>query len=311
MASPSGIVNGSGLYGKEALEQNPAATIIVPTMLQMASDALDSFTHITCFYNKYWYDRADMMTLPICFFHVNKIREVMSMTTSEQRLILYEPQKREQLSASELADPVRQGAMQTIVDNVVKQPKTYEMEVTLPFLPVSQQFVRTGNDLIQVIAGFIDVFGGDSTVYTNIFAGVTAVFKTVQQMADVITKFPDTDDAVFLNRNSLEAMFDSQKVVCMKMWSGYQYKYVLITGCTIEKRPAEDGVFRATLQLKELPVLTITPPNAGAPAKINRNWAATAVRAMQGTLTWPMYKLTGVQKEAGDLVNNVPGVPGM
>jgi hypothetical protein len=311
MAVPSGVVNGSGLYGSEALEKNPGATIIIPTVLQMASDALDSFTHTTCLYNKYWYDRADMMTLPLCFFHVNDIQETMSLNTSEQRLILYEPQKREQLSAKELSDPIRQGAMQTVVDNVVKQPKTYSMKITLPFLPVSRQFIRNVNDVIQVINGLIGIFGGERVEYSGYFSAIAAGLKITQQAMDLVTKFPSTDDAVFFNRNSLEAMFDSQKVLCMKMWSGYHYKYVLITGCVIEKRPTEDDVFRATLQLKELPILTVTPPSDKTPMKINRNWAAAAVRSAQGALTLPLYALTGVEKEAGKPVNDVPGLPGI
>jgi hypothetical protein len=312
MSAPSGIVNGSGLYGSEALRDRPAATIIVPTVLQMASDAVDSFTRLTCFYNKYWYDRQDMMTLPICFFYVKKIQEIMASQTSEQRLILYEPQKKTELSAKDLADSIREGAMQVVVDNVVKQPKTYQMEIILPFMPVSKQYIRGVNDLIQIIGSLIDVFGGDSADYETMFSGTMEVLKTAQRLADIITKFPGTDDASFLNKNSLEAMFDSQKILCMKMWSGYQYKYVLITGCTIEKQPYEDDVFRAALQLKELPVLTITPPkDAKPPADIKRNWAAAAVRAVQGALIWPALQLTGVEKEAGELVNNVPVTPGL
>jgi hypothetical protein len=312
MATPSGIVNGSGFYGKDALEERPAATIIVPTVLQMAADAVDSFTHLTCFYNKYWHDREDMMTLPICFFYVKRMQEILSAQTSEQRLILYEPQQKMALSAKDLANSTREGAMQVVVDNVVRQPKTYQMEIVLPFLPVSPQYVRGVNDIVQLIGGLIQSFGGDDTTYADTFAGATAVLKTASQIADLAAKFPGTDDANFINKNSLEAMFDSQKIVCMKMWSGYQYKYVLITGCTIEKQPKEDGVFRATAQLKEMPVLSITPPkDATAPSNIKRNWAAAAIRFVQGALLYPALKLTGVEAEAGKLANNVPGVAGI
>jgi hypothetical protein len=311
MAAPSGIVNGSGLYGETALRENPAAAIIVPTVLQMAADALDSLTHITCLYNKYWYSREDMMTLPICFFYVTKMQEAMASQTSEQRLILYEPQNQASLTVKDFADQVRPGAMQTIIDNSVRQPKTYQMDIVLPFMPVSRQYLRSVNEIQQVIGSFIEVFGGDSTVYDNIFASVNAILKTAQQLGTIVTKLPMTDDAQFLNKNSLEAMFDSQKVLCMKMWSGYQYKYVLITGCTIDKQPREDDVFRATLQLKELPILTITPPkDAANPAHSKRNWAATAVRAAHEALIYPAMSLTRVSKEdvAGKLVNMTDSV---
>jgi hypothetical protein len=102
--------------------------------------------------------------------------------------------------------------------------------------------------------------------------------------------------------NSLEAMADSCRTLCMKMWTGHDYKFVMITGMTYDKDPKEDGVFRASLSLQEVPVLEVTKPKAPKPPDIKRNWAVTAITATQGALISPLVALTGVKKaaESGD-----------
>jgi hypothetical protein len=70
-----GPINGSAFYGNEALDKTPQATILVPTMVQIAVDMLSYWENMTCVYNKYWYDRQDMRTWPIAFFYVKKWTE--------------------------------------------------------------------------------------------------------------------------------------------------------------------------------------------------------------------------------------------
>lgn len=85
----------------------------------------------------------------------------------------------------------------------------------------------------------------------------------------------------------------------MKMWTGYEYKFVLITNMTYDKDPKEDDVFRATLTLQEMPVLAIAKPDAPKLNQINRTWAATAITAMQRSLIAPLVMMTDVEQAAG------------
>jgi hypothetical protein len=211
-----------------------------------------------------------------------------------------------------MLDPLREGAMQVIVDNVVRQPKTYSLEIIVPFQPLGPYIVRGVTEFTQMIGGFIDIFGGDSAIYESIFAIAFAIVKAAQRVADIATKFPTTDDAAFLNKNSLEAMAEDQKILTMKMWTGYQYKYVFITGLTLEKQPLEDGVFRGTLQVQEMPILSITPVDA-KPPDIKRHWTAAAVQAAQGALSAIPIAWTRVEKASGPAPSTgmpvIPGVP--
>ncbi len=300
-----GILNGSGVYGPAALENNPSSTIVIPTMLQISADIIDTFTHLTCIYNRYWYNRADMMTFPICFFYVKKITPTIQVETSEQRVILYEPQlATADAIAAKLADPIRPGVQEVVVDNMVRKPKTYQMEIIVPFQPVSKQMVRTTREFQQILEGFGDIFGDGGPAnarIASIFSAVVPYLETAGKMVDIATKFPLNNAANYINMNSLEAMADSQKILTMKMWTGYDYKYVIITGLTWDKDGKEDDVFRATLQLKEMPVLTVTPvSDVQDPTAIDRNWAAKAVSTTQELLLAIPLALTGVKQASGE-----------
>jgi hypothetical protein len=294
-----GPINGSGIYGKDALRDRPASTVIVPTMLQTAADMVDKFANVTCLYDRYWYDRVGVVTYPICFFYVKGISETRQVDTSEQRVILYEPQMSgADAVASKLRDPIRPGVQEVVVDNMVVKPKTYQLEIIVPFQP-GRQFVKTVGEYKQLIGAFIDIFG-DATNFENYFGVASAIATGASRIIDSLGKMQNSDAALYANKNSLDAMVESKKVLTMKMWTGYDYKYVVITGLDVKKVGSEDDHFRATLNVKEMPVLTVTPASNGALSlSIDRNWAATAVSTTNAILLSPAIAMTGVVQASG------------
>lgn len=300
---PGGPINGSAIYGDAMLKYEPAATIIVPTMLQISSDMIDSFTHLTCLYDRYWSPRADMVTSPLCFFYVKNISETRQIETSEQRIILYEPQiTGEAATMKALSDQLRKGVQEVVVDNIVMKPKTYQLEIIVPYLLVSKQFIRTVQEAKQIFAAFFEVLTEIPTSQTlaSAMPQINQLLQSADKVLDITAKFPDNNSANFVNKNSLDAMAESQRVLTMKMWTGYEYKFVLITGIDIKKVGNEDDVFRATLQVKELPVLTVTPANdAMSPGIIDMNWAAQAVSYTSRLMVEPLKSITGVSAAAG------------
>jgi len=279
--------------------------IIVPTMLQMGADALSYWTSMTCLYDRYWEPDPDRITLPICMFHVKKIVPTRAIEASKKRVILYEPQQDEKLDTKEMADQLRRGVIQTVIDNVVKQPTTYTMEIIVPFQPVGRYINEGAKTVSDMILALSDLFDGRlpdmfADWYEGIFSTVLSAAKTAGQAAEFAGKLPSINGVSFINMNSLEAMADSCRMLCMKMWTGYDYKYVLITGMTFEKQPTEDDVFRASLTLQEMPVLTIARSKSPKPATIDRNWAVAVVNAMSGAFVAPLIALTDVKKAAED-----------
>jgi hypothetical protein len=276
--------------------------IIVPTVLQMASDIMDYWTSLSCLYDRYWSAEAGRVTLPVCVFHVKKITPVFSNDVSKKRVILYEPENDRKIPAASLADGMREPVMQTVVDNVVRNPRQYKIEALVPFQPVGRYISEGAKTLSDMVVALSDLLGGTSFtgVWENIFSSAFALLKTAGQIAGIAGKLPGAEGASYINMNSLEAMADSCRTLCMKMWTGYDYKYVLITELSYDKDPKEDDIFRASMTVQEVPVLTVTKPVDKTPADIDRNWAVTAVTAVQGALISPLVALTGVKEEAGD-----------
>jgi hypothetical protein len=87
----------------------------------------------------------------------------------------------------------------------------------------------------------------------------------------------------------------------MKMWTGYDFKYVTITGMTTDKNTVEDDVIRATLELQELPVLSITPiDDAKLEDPTANNWVVIAVSAVYGAMVEPLTSFLRIKEAAGD-----------
>jgi hypothetical protein len=276
--------------------------IIVPTVLQMAADTLNYWSSVTCLYDRYWSAEDDRITLPICMFHVKKITPAFSNEVSKKRVILYEPVEDRRTTSEKLADPLRSGVMQTVVDNVVKNPRTYTMEIIVPFQPIGRYInegIKTISDMVATVSDLLGYAGSFVDWSKGVFSSVYAVMRTAATAVELAGKMPGTDGVSYLNMNSLEAMADSCRTLCMKMWTGYEYKFVLITNMTYDKDPKEDDVFRATLTLQEMPVLAIAKPDAPKLNQINRTWAATAITAMQRSLIAPLVMMTDVEQAAG------------
>lgn len=302
---PGGPINGSGVYGQTLLKTNPAAAIIVPTVLQITADTIDSFLNVTCLYDRYWTPRNDVATFPMCMFYVKSINQTRQVETSEQRVILYEPQ--EKLQQAAMAKGVRPGVQSVITDNIVKKPKTYQMEIIVPYQLVGNQFVRTVREAQELIDAFTEIYSGVAPLEKAI-SSLPVLQQLLQaggKVVDIAAKFPGTNaansTATTINMNSLEAMVDSGRVLTMKMWTGYDYKYVILTGLDFKKQGNEDNVFRATLSLKEMPILTVTPVSDAKNAKnIDLSWAAQAVSLTGRILLEPLKVMTGVGKASGE-----------
>jgi hypothetical protein len=304
---PGGPINGSG---------DGANGIIIPTTMQIPADVLSYWTSLTCLYDRYWTAEDGIVTLPIALFHVKKISTVISKEVSKKRVILYEPGK--ELDPQDASDPLREGVMQTIVDNIVRQPKQYNLEIIIPFQPIGRYVAEGVKTVSDMVSGFASLFGPEDSAFIQAwegsFAAITSVVEAAGKIADLAGKLPGMDGVSYINLNSLEAMADAERTVCMKMWTGYDYKFVTITGFSYEKNPLEDGVFRGTLQLQEVPVMQITKPSSTKPNEINRNWAVAAISAVQGTLVAPLLVITNVKDAAGGgdtgkaMIGNMLGV---
>lgn len=289
-----------------------ALPILVPTILKIAEDAVAYWTNMTCLYDPYW-SETEHITLPVCMFHMTGMTETWSNETSRKRVILYE----EPQTMLEMANPMRRGVMETAVDNTVKNPKTYDIEAIVPFLPIGRYVSSGVRGITDTIATIVELAAnGDSDTRDDLIAvveGVMAVaggiLGAATALASIANRFGGNGSAMTMNKNSLEAMADSGRVLCLKTWNGYDYKYVVITGLTVQKRPLEDEVFRAKLQLQELPVLSVTEPTDLQAKSPQRTIPERFVKGVYGALARPLIGITGVRSAdaGGPLGGNAAG----
>jgi hypothetical protein len=294
----------SGILNNVAALKGEPVGIVVPTVLNISRDELAYWEHITCLYNKDWYIEQERVTLPFCFFHITKMNKNWRNDLSQKRVILYEPPD-ETDSSEDMASPVREGAMQTITDNIVRQPKDYLVEAVVSFQPVGRyirekagyktadgqeragSWGRVINSLPALVGEMSqeenDYFNSQfETVRKKLEMGVTARDAVAKNMSgeEYDESTAGSAGASMVNVMSLEAMADNGSILILKSWDSYDYHYAAISELAVEKKPLEDDVVRATFRLQTMPILSIAPVEK-EPVETNRAWVISVTDATQ------------------------------
>lgn len=289
--------------------------IMLPTILKVTSEEINYWTNMTCFYDKQWTFNPKLSTVPLCFFHIISMREVTTATMAEKRVIVYQaPQGSGGVVGSRTQSPAYRPNLEVITDNIVVQPKQYQMEVIIPDTLIGP-FIKQGIARLSAMTEFMGEAdfisdGAASTIESGMRLLQTAfdTVTTAGQIADKVLGAMETGSTQIatINKNSIEAMIGSGHVLCFKNWTGYNYSYGVLTNLDITKRPSENGVFRGTLTFQEAPVLNISQVDT---SKKLTGWSATAAsisynatqaaRYINLALALPFMKLTGVVDEAG------------
>lgn len=266
-----------------------ANKVILPTTVRIAADTLAYYTNMTCLYDPFWVPETDRATLPLVIFHVTGIQEVSTAQVQDKRLLLYEPQTT--LDPAEQAKTVRESVLRTVVDNIVRKPRTYTINAVLPFTTLGGTIKDSIDTVTANIAIFMAQLGSASdvkSVLQDAAAVAYSIGKIITSSAAALTNLPRQQSITYINKNSLDAMHERSHLLCMKMWTGFDYKYVAINNMTVDKRPQEDGVFRLTMQVQEMPVLSIGATKSkglGNPYKMS---IANAIAVAQRQLSKPL-----------------------
>jgi len=182
----------------------------------------------------------------------------------------------------------------------VKQPTTYNVEAVVPFQPVGHYVTEGIKTVSDMIAGFVEIIGSSSAANALAwqFDSVYAFLKAAGTAAEFAGKLPGMNGVSYINMNSLEAMAESCRTLCMKMWTGYNYKFVQITSMSPTKRGIEDDVFRVSMTLQEKPVLSISKPSNMTKHDANKAWVVKKISEAQGELVTPLINYLTRVKEA-------------
>lgn len=246
------------------------------TGIHFSKSELRAINSITFIYDPNWvFGMSEDVTFPIAFYGITGQHEVMESEVSKKQMLFYNDQN--SVSPSSTTGSV----LNVVADNIIIQPKTYKLDLILPYqtlgmlstshvLNIEQLSAVTSllitGDVSNTITDHITPYLTLATPYINIIKGVIeslagADFTNRETLIKSIMSAPD------YNKNSLECMWRNRTILKMKMWNSWKYKYVVITQLDVSKEPTEDGVYRGSMTVQEVPILTMRNNTvAGSPS---------------------------------------------
>jgi hypothetical protein len=295
----------SSFFAERSSGNNKA--IILPTVLRVTTEEIQYWTNITCFYDKNWQFDPTLSTVPISFMHITSVTEIISAQGAEKRVILYEaPESSTKAGFAPVrSHPSSENNLRVIMDNVIVQPKQYQMEVIIPDSLIGP-FHKQGLARLEALISHVSQTLNDSWAlkligstlrYVQVAIGVV---EKVSNMIDLLqggSSYASSAQIATINKNSLQAMASRGHVILFKKWTGFDYSYGIITKVDISKKPSEDGVYRGSITFQETPILNISQKNVSH--VIGGAITTNAARVVNLALAFPFLKLTGVMEEAG------------
>lgn len=225
------------------------------TALKFASSPMQIMKGLTFMYNANWAPDGSN-ALPFAFFHVTKQEEVKRAEVTQKRVILHRFG----------VDLSPKGALQVVSDNVVPQPKIWRLSVLVPIkalLPFLDEMLGRTEAGLAFTSTYLKG-AGESSIATaaGIAASGVAIIRLLTKLFDfgqslalwAVSDF-GVENVADYNKYSLEKMCDDRSIICMKEWSGWTYKYGVITNCTLSKEPLDEDYYKGTIDFQEMPVM--------------------------------------------------------
>lgn len=237
------------------------------TSVKFTANVARMVNNITFLQDPNWEMTAnDSTTLPLSFFFVKKWSEELTSEVNQKPMLFYN-------SNADNKDATRGSLLDIVADNVVVKPKTYKMEVLVPFTPDAclNQY-QLDNDAIMGAFSFATQ-GKDGelmnqlgfSIYNRVVSNTVGILRLILSALGVDLNFSSVSSALLeqddINKRSLEAMRDNRGVVKLKMWNGWKFKYLIITSLDLSKSGEIEGFYEGTITLQELPVITIASGN--------------------------------------------------
>lgn len=264
----------------------------VITGLHFAKSTLRQLNSVTFIYDPNWNpDDYSYPTLPTCFFHLKKMTEVLTSEISQKPLLFYNSQ------GGSSSEGVGGAVLNVVADNIVIKPKVYKLDVLIPYNNISMLSRMTQNTLETVPTVMSTLFTGGakegawtsyvapwlsmSQSYLNIMKDIVKQVATMNISDNWLNDIMSTPD---YNKMSLEAMWRSRRILKLKNWNGWSYKYVAIVDVETTKEGTDDGVYEATITVQEVPMITIKDSLMGLQKFKSTRFTNVAGKAMVNAL---------------------------
>lgn len=260
---------------------NPSLRFV--TSLIYSSSIAKMLNNLTFLYNPAWkYGQGSEPSLPVSFFFVKDCKEVSETQLNTKTVMFYNSQNTSDAKT-------KQGALlDVIADNSINMPRKYQLDILIPFQSSQyfSQFQLNPNSLSEVSsfmakpekdslmasldytpmetgARTVEVINNSvSQVLSNAMSTTVELLKLLFNALSVdITSLNDWTSYVLnqndINKYSIEHMRDARRILKMKWWNGWKFKYVMIEELEIGKKGTDEAFYEGRLTVTEVPVLTV------------------------------------------------------
>ena len=233
--------------------------ITVITGLRYNTSLVKIFNNLTFLYDPNWEYQQGEPTYPIAFFYVKSMTEQMSSDVSQKPMLFYN-------TAGDSNDSTKGGLMNIVADNVVLKPKVYKLDIIIPANGSTLKNSSFSFDAITNVNGLLfsnGEFMGSSGlnlasrivnsslgVLETLFKGLYGTSVSASSICNMLLQQQD------YNKASIEYMWSNRRILKLKLWNGWKFKYLIIKDFDVTKTGEDGDFYEGTLTCQEVPILT-------------------------------------------------------
>ena len=241
--------------------------ITVITGLRYKTSLVKVFNNLTFLYDPNWEYQQGEPTYPIAFFYVKSMTEQMSSDISQKPMLFYN-------TAGDSNDSTKGGLMNIVADNVVLKPKVYKLDIIIPANGSTLKNSSFSFDAITNVNGLLFSNGGfkGSTgldiasrivnisldILETLFKGLYGASVSASSICNMLLQQQD------YNKASIEYMWSSRRILKLKLWNGWKFKYLVIKDFDVTKVGENGDFYEGTLTCQEVPILTFRKQSESA-----------------------------------------------
>ena len=233
--------------------------ITVVTGLRYNTSLVKIFNNLTFLYDPNWEYQQGEPTYPIAFFYVKSMTEQMSSDVSQKPMLFYN-------TAGDSNDSTKGGLMNIVADNIVLKPKVYKLDIIIPADGSTLKNSSFSFDAITNVNGFLFSNGEfkassgldlASRIVNNALGVLETLFKglygTSVSASSICNMLLQQQD---YNKASIEYMWSNRRILKLKLWNGWKFKYLIIKDFDVTKIGENGDFYEGTLTCQEVPILT-------------------------------------------------------
>ena len=233
--------------------------ITVITGLRYNTSLVKVFNNLTFLYDPNWEYQQGEPTYPIAFFYVKSMTEQMSSDVSQKPMLFYN-------TAGNSNDSTKGGLMNIVADNIVLKPKVYKLDIIIPANGTTLKNSSFSFDAITNVNGFLFSNGEFKAstgldiasrivnislgILETLFKGLYGTSVSASSICNMLLQQQD------YNKASIEYMWSNRRILKLKLWNGWKFKYLIIKDFDVTKIGENGDFYEGTLTCQEVPILT-------------------------------------------------------